>query len=159
MFKYIRVCMPVWVQLFQLYLTLWDPMDCGLLGSYVHGILQARILEWVAMPSSRGSSQPRDWTHISCVSCIAGGFFTIWANREAHVCIYRQIYIIESIWLFLLCDIGDLLYKEYTSSPLRKTFFSHTGLVGIGFLMKHFINNLGNKPESETLSSPLLLSC
>ena len=73
--------------------------------------------------------------------------------------IQTNIYIIESIWLFLLCDIGDLLYKEYTSSPLRKTFFSHTGLVGIGFLMKHFINNLGNKPESETLSSPLLLSC
>ena len=44
-------------------------------------ILQARILEWVAMPSSRGSSQPRDWTQ---VSCIAGGFFTVWATREAH---------------------------------------------------------------------------
>ena len=37
-------------------LTLWDPMDCNLRGSSVHGILQARILEWVAMPSSRGSS-------------------------------------------------------------------------------------------------------
>ena len=44
------------------------------------GILQARILEWVAMPSSRGSSQPRDWTQ---VSWIAGGFFTIWATRKA----------------------------------------------------------------------------
>ena len=41
-------------------LTLYDPMDCSLPGSSVHGILQARILEWVAMPSSRGSSQPRD---------------------------------------------------------------------------------------------------
>ena len=39
-------------------------------------ILQARILEWVAMPSSRGSSQPRDQTQVSCGSCIAGGFFT-----------------------------------------------------------------------------------
>ena len=44
------------------------------------GILQARILEWICMPSSRGSSQPRSWTQ---VSCIVGGFFTIWANREA----------------------------------------------------------------------------
>ena len=44
-------------------------------------ILQARILEWVAMPSSRGSSQPRDQTQ---VSHIAGGFFTVWATREAH---------------------------------------------------------------------------
>ena len=46
----------------------------------VHGILQARILEWVAVPFSRGSSQPRDWTQ---VSCMAGGFFTSWGGREA----------------------------------------------------------------------------
>ena len=45
-------------------------------GSSVHGILQARILEWVAISYSRGSSQPRDQTHVPCVSCIAGGFFT-----------------------------------------------------------------------------------
>ena len=51
-------------------LTLWDPIDCSLLGSSVHGILQARILEGVAMPSSRGSSQPRDGTSISSASCI-----------------------------------------------------------------------------------------
>ena len=44
-------------------------------GSSVHGILQARLLEWVAMPSSRGSSRPRDRTCVSCGSCIAGGFF------------------------------------------------------------------------------------
>jgi len=41
-----------------------DPMDCSPLGSSVHGILQGRILEWVAMPSSRGSSQPSNWTHV-----------------------------------------------------------------------------------------------
>ena len=52
----------------QLYLTLCDPMDYT-----VHGIIQARILEWVAVPFSRGSSQPRDGTQ---VSHIAGGFFT-----------------------------------------------------------------------------------
>ena len=60
--------------------TLCNPMDCGPPSSTVHKILQARILEWAAMPSSRGSSQPRDWTE---VSCIAGRFFTIWATREA----------------------------------------------------------------------------
>ena len=49
----------------------------------VHGILQARILEWVAMPSSRGSSHPRDQTQ---VSCIAGGFFTVRATREESDC-------------------------------------------------------------------------
>ena len=60
--------------------TLRDPVDCSLPGSSVHGILQARILEWVAMPSSRGYSWPRDWTW---VSRIVGIFFTIWATREA----------------------------------------------------------------------------
>ena len=54
-------------------LTLLDPMDCSLPGSSFHGIFQARVLEWVAFSFSRGSSQPRDRTH---ASCIAGGFFT-----------------------------------------------------------------------------------
>ena len=53
-----------------------DPMDCSPPGSSVHGIFQARILEWVGMLSSRGSSQLRDPTHVSCVSCIAGRYFT-----------------------------------------------------------------------------------
>ena len=57
--------------------TLCNPMDCSPPGSSVHWILQVRILEWVAMPSSRVSSQPRGWTQ---VSHIAGGFFTIWAS-------------------------------------------------------------------------------
>ena len=60
--------------------TLCDPLDCSLPGSSVHGILQARILEWVTVHFSRGSSQPRDQTQ---VSCIAGRFYTIWATREA----------------------------------------------------------------------------
>ena len=56
---------------------LFDPTDCSLPGSSVHGILQAKILEWVAVSSYRGSSQPRDWTQ---VSCIAGRFFIIWGK-------------------------------------------------------------------------------
>ena len=50
--------------------TLCDPMDRSPPGSSVHGILQARILEWVAMPFSRGSSRPRDWSRFSDISCI-----------------------------------------------------------------------------------------
>ena len=65
---------------FQWYLTLCDPMDCITPGSSVHGILQERILEWVAIPFSRGSSLPRGYTW---VSCMAGRFFTVWATREA----------------------------------------------------------------------------
>ena len=66
--------------------TLATP-DCNLPGSSVNGILQARILEWVAIPFSRGSSRPRDWTQ---VSWIAGRFFTIWAMRETPQIIYIQ---------------------------------------------------------------------
>ena len=63
------------VKVAQFCLTLCDPMD------YTdHGILQARILEWVAFPFSKGSSHPRDWTQFSCIT---GGFFTSWATREA----------------------------------------------------------------------------
>ena len=60
-------------------MTLCHSMDCSPPGSSVQGLLQARILEWVAMPSSRGSSQSRDQTQ---VSHIAGRFFTIWTTRE-----------------------------------------------------------------------------
>ena len=61
-------------------LTLYNPMDCSPPGSPVHGILQARILEWVAISFSRGSYRPRDQTQVSCT---AGGFFIVWATREA----------------------------------------------------------------------------
>ena len=57
--------------------TLWDPMSCSPPASSVHGISQARILQWVAVSFSRGSSWSRDWTQ---VSCIAGGFFTVWTT-------------------------------------------------------------------------------
>ena len=56
-------------------LTLYDPMDCSLPGSSLLGILQARILEWVAMPFSGGSSPPREQNCVSHGSCIAGTFF------------------------------------------------------------------------------------
>ena len=59
--------------------TLCDPMDCSPPGSSVHGILQARILEWIAIPFSRGSFWPRDQTR---VFFIAGRFFTVWATGK-----------------------------------------------------------------------------
>ena len=68
-------------------LTLCD-MGYSLPGSSVHGILQARILEWVAISFSRRSSQPRDWTE---VSRIVGRPFTIWATREA-LCLIKHNY-------------------------------------------------------------------
>ena len=58
---------------------LCHPMDCNLQGSSIHGIFQARIMEWVAISFSRRSSRPRDWTQ---VSCIVGRCFTIWATLK-----------------------------------------------------------------------------
>ena len=71
-------CVCVWAA--QLCLTLCNPRDCSPPDSSVHGILQGRILECVAVPFSRGSSPLRNWTW---VSCIAGRLFTFWAIREA----------------------------------------------------------------------------
>ena len=73
---YVCVC----VLVTQLCPTLCNRMDCSLPGSSVHGIIQARILELIAIPFSRGSSWPRDWTQVSCT---AGIFFTVWNTRES----------------------------------------------------------------------------
>ena len=67
-----------WSEIAQSYLTLCDPMDCSLRGSSVHGIFQARILEWVAIFFSMRSSWSKDWTQ---VSRIVGRCFTVWATR------------------------------------------------------------------------------
>ena len=84
-------------------LTLYDPRDCSLPSSSIHGILQARILEWVAIPFFRGSSWPRDWTHISSASCISGRFFTtkppgkpykskLWIQWGVFVCLFVFVF-------------------------------------------------------------------
>ena len=86
-------------------LTLSDPMDCSLPGPSVHAVFQARILEWIAMPFSTGSSQPRDWSQ---VSCNAGRFFTIWATR---------------------CR-----YCQFLSSPKENNFFSLKSFLKTSFV-------------------------
>ena len=87
--------------------TLCDPMDCSLPGFSVHGIFQARILEWVAISFSRGSSLPRDQTW---VSSIADWRFTIWATREAHHILKTIIIIPKAQNLTMLLRI----IKNYT---------------------------------------------
>ena len=71
---------------------LCDLMDCSLPGSSVLGIFSVRILEWVAISASRGSFQSKDQTHVSHVSCIAGGFLTA-LTREA---VYVYLFPIKS---------------------------------------------------------------
>ena len=61
-------------------IPLWDPMDCNLPGSSVHGIFQPRILEWVPTPFSRGISRSRDQTRVSCVSCSGRRILVPWSH-------------------------------------------------------------------------------
>ena len=81
--------------------TLCDPMDCSPPGSSVHGILQARILEWVAMPSSRGYSPARDRIQVSCSSCTAGGVLPLSHQPLSKPRIYLYLSIFLSVYLYL----------------------------------------------------------
>ena len=76
----------MYVLVTQLCPTLCKLMDCSPSGSSVHGILQARILEWIAIPFSRGCFWPRDQTWVFCT---AGRFFTILATSKVHWSLYR----------------------------------------------------------------------
>ena len=83
------------------------PKDYSLPGSSVHGILQARILEWIAIPFSRGSFCPRDQTRVSCIS---GRFFIIWATREV-----LKIQLNPRLFLFSVCEHTSKMHGKATS--------------------------------------------
>ena len=92
--------------------SLCDPLDSSPPGFSIHEILQARILEWVAIPFSRGSAQPRDQTQ---VSCIAGGFFTILATGEIHNTEYTMCTLpfhLELQFKALLLDLKKYTYPR-----------------------------------------------
>jgi len=103
----------------QLCLTLHNSMDCSPPGSPVHGIFQAKLLEWVAISSSRGSSLLRDRTRASCVSWIAGGFFI---NCTTDTCCMYMLYIQHG---GVLVSIGHLPIRELSqwlwNSPVLHT--------------------------------------
>ena len=86
------------VKVTQSYPTLCDPMEYT-----VHGILQARILEWVAFPFSRGSSQPRDWTQVSHTG---GGVVTSWFTRKAHL--LCGLHIFPAPRMICRCEPGSV---------------------------------------------------
>ena len=98
-------------------LTFCDPMDCSLPGSSVHGILQARILEWVVISISRGSSRPRGPTQASCTE---GRFFIIQATREALEIGKTQVFF-------------PLLYSYCKNFPLSDTLNSFMSLLRLSF--------------------------
>ena len=106
--------------------TLCDPIDCSPWASSVHGMLQARILEWVAMPFSRGSSRSRDQTWVSCDSCIAGGFFTAEPQgRPFNQC--RESVIVDNWKLTLFFSLwGEVLISVLNDlTPIEGKSHSH----------------------------------
>ena len=92
-------------------LTLCDLMDCSLPRSSAHGILQAKILEWVAMPSSRGSYQPRDRI---CVSCIVGRFLYSLSLQGSHINVYRDYTYIHTHWKWdVIFNCFNYIFTRY----------------------------------------------
>ena len=119
----------------QLYPALCNPMDCSPPGCSVDGIFQARILEWVAISSSRGSSQPRDRIRVSCISCIGRQILYHWATRETlnmcidYVSLYFFIYlnVVNSFYFFSFIFISwGLITLQYCSGFCHTlTWISH----------------------------------
>ena len=102
----------------QLHPTLCDPIDCSLPGCSVHGSLQARILEWVAIPFSRGSSQPRDQTH---VSCIAGRFYSV-SSHQGSILNALTMCLGKSLLVTGICILSTLvtgIHREVASHGYR----------------------------------------
>ena len=109
-------------------LTLCSPSDCSLPGSSIHGIFKARVLVWVAISFSRGSSWPRDWTW---VSRFAGRHFTIWTTREApgfvnvvyHIDWFADIEPSLPLWnkskLIMVYDLFNVLFSSVCNILLR----------------------------------------
>ena len=113
---------------------LCDPVDCNPPGSSVHGILQARILEWVAMPFSRGSSQPRDRTWVS--SCIVGRFFTISATRKQRgletPLQVTDLNVETNAWCQLALDLDGLSWVRLCPNRLYSPWDSPGQNTGVG---------------------------
>ena len=142
-----------WVKVAQSCLTLCDPVAYT-----VHGILQARILEWVAIPFSRGSSQPRNQTQ---VSHIAGGFFTSWAPGEAlkplstHACTNtwkRKYQLLSHVQLFVT------LWTAARQAPLSMGFSRQEYCSGYPCPPPGHLQDPGIKPRFLALQAGSFLS-
>ena len=123
----------VQAQSLQFCLTPHCPMDCSPPDFSVRGILQTRILEWVAMPSSRGSSWPKGWRHGPCASCIGRQILSCWATREALVMPEPLLnYDTDKMWLWRLSLSLDF---PSSISPLQGTHphFYHCPPPGLPF--------------------------
>ena len=116
--------------LFQSCLTLCNLMDCSPPGSSVHGIYQARILEWAAMPFSRGSSQPRDWNCITYISCIGRHVLYHWCHLGSPP---TKIFMTNYLTLEKILDISDIYKSQcYQEKDKYSCFY---------YLFTHFIHS------------------
>ena len=102
--------------------TLCYPIDCSLTGFSVHGDSPGKMLEWIVMPSSRGSFQPRDWIQ---VSCIADRFFTIWVTREAQEISVGNDWKKKKRPVWFLCPI-QLRYLTFSDRDYSGQHFCST---------------------------------
>ena len=93
-----------------------DPMGCSPPGSSVHGISQARILGWVAVSFSRGSSWPRDWMRVSCVPCLAGRFYTTEPSGKPNS--IRLLLILPSVVVSKPRKIFDSFHISFSSQSM-----------------------------------------
>ena len=121
--------------------TLCDPMDCNLPGSSVHGILQARVLEWVAISFSRTSSEPRDWIR---VSCIAGRFFTLLLLLLLLLSRFSRVRLCATPW------------TAAHQAPLSTEFSRQEHWSGSPSPSLGDLPNLGTEPRSPTLQADSL---
>ena len=114
-------------------LTLCNPMDCSPLGSSIHGIFQATILEWVVIFFSSRSSQPRDQTQ---VSCIAGRLFTLWATRESHHTGWPLCYtkVLSPLLLKKKTQI-PLIFSAFYVQLLVDSFFFNWSIIDLWWLI------------------------
>ena len=124
LYSYLNICLSVRAQLC---LTLCVPVDYSWPSSSVHVILQARTVAWLAGPSSRGSSQLRYRTHVSCVSCIAGRFFTHWATWEARV--YLLSYFLTLLAHLYIHHDGPVVYHLMMNPRKRFPWYIENFLV------------------------------
>ena len=129
-------------------LALCDPVDCNLPGSSDHGIFQARILEWVAMPSSRGSSQPRDQTCVSPSPAFAGKFFTTSTSWEAHtVCELLVIHLYELCCHFALFYILLLLFIYPQEWKLREVRHQSSLFTAVAPVLVQHLTTKSSRPQ------------
>ena len=142
---------------FHLCLTLCDPVNCSPPGSSVHGILHTRILEWVAISFSRGSSQPKDQTHVSYVSCIGRQL------RLYSQCICGTLFLTELISLIkflskfkskIIFDRMLYLSQNYFATMVNVSKLSGCTNLEVKLELLFFFTKYSNSPKCSIFHFP-----